>query len=451
MGKCMAPKGAVIRRVARDSIGAELGLCPGDRIIKINGRAICDLIDYTMLQAGEDLQLVVERTDGECWEISVEKDEDEGLGLEFEEAVFDGIRPCANRCVFCFVDQMPKGQRPTLYIKDDDYRLSFLQGSYITLTNLRPADWQRIERLRLSPLYVSVHATDPAVRQRLLGQPRASRIMDDLRRLQKMGILLHTQAVLCPGINDGPVLEQTLQDLSALWPTVQSLAVVPVGLTAHREGLASLRRFTKDEARCVVEMVHRWQDRCRQSFGTHWVWPTDEFYLQAGLELPEATVYEDYLQLENGVGLWRLFHDEVFAAMAKNKGALAKACGFVGVVTGESAVGLWEEFRAALQTLAPGLKLTVYPVKNGFFGPDVTVTGLVVGSDILATLQQARPLQVQKLLLPSVMLRYGESVFLDGTSVADLSTALSLPIEVVPFDGEALIEALCVAKEERRE
>lgn len=448
MGKRKAPSGAVIHRVTKDGIGDEIGLCPGDRIIGINGQPIQDLIDYTIFQAEEELQLEVERTNGECWDVSVEKDEDEGLGLEFEEAVFDGIRPCGNRCIFCFVDQMPKGQRSTLYIKDDDYRLSFLQGSYITLTNLRPIDWKRIEQLRLSPLYVSVHATDGVVRQQLLGHARAGKIMDDLRKLQEMGILLHTQAVLCPGINDGIILEQTLSDLYALWPTVQSLAVVPVGLTAHRNGLLPLRRFSREEARQVVATIESWQNRCLKRFETRWVWPTDEFYLQAGMEIPPASVYEDYPQLENGVGLWRLFHDEVFAAMKKNKGKLAKACGSFGIVTGESAAGLWEMIKKTLHTMAPGISLTVYPVKNRFFGPEVTVTGLLVGADILATLRQARPFKEQKVLLPSVLLRYGERVFLDGTSLADLENALSIPIEVVPIDGGSLIEALCTPKED---
>lgn len=437
--------GAVIYRVQPDGLGAQMGLSPGDRILKVNGEPLKDLIDYSMLLAEEEIFLEVEGVDGHIRELSVLKEEDQGLGLEFEEAVFDGITPCANRCVFCFVDQMPPGQRSTLYVKDDDYRLSFLQGSYITLTNLKPRDWARIERLRLSPLYISVHATRPEVRRALLGQARAGQIIADLQRLGDHGIFCHTQAVLSPGINDGSVLQETLEDLFKLWPIVQTLAVVPVGLTASRAGLPALRRFTQNEARRVIEMVEKWQRRCLDKADTRWVWATDEFYLQAGLPLPSYKTYEGFEQLDNGVGLWRLLEREIEESAKAHKRRLKKANGSYGIITGRDAQEFWETIRLKLKPLAPGLHLDIYPVENRFFGAEVTVAGLVTGRDIIDMLQNIVIPAEQRLLVPKVMVRHGEDVFLDGITLAQLSAAADRRVTVVPVDGEAIVDIFCQA------
>ena len=442
------PNGAVITQVCSGSLGEELGLSCGDRLLAINSVPLQDLIDYTYLQAEDEIELLVQKADGEVWEIQVEKDEDEGLGLNFDEPVFDGIISCNNRCLFCFVDQMPMGQRSTLYVKDDDYRLSFLQGSYITLTNLLPPDWERIKKLRISPLYVSVHATDPTVRRGLLGHKKAGDILRHLEKLKSIGVSCHTQAVLCPGINDGPILNRTMKDLFALWPTVLSLAVVPVGLTSHRTGLPAINRFSALKARSVVEQVHSWQSHCLTEAGTRWVWAADEFYLQAEMTLPPYESYEGFEQLENGVGLWRLFEKEFIDAMELWSGELSKASGLFGVVTGVDAVGLWVELRDKLMQVAPGLKLGIYSIQNQFFGPEVTVTGLVTGSDIIEALQREKPPLEQSIIIPKVMLRHGESVFLDGMTIEQLEAISGYHFIVVEVDGESIVKLLCRSEEE---
>ncbi|HEX2954535.1 MAG TPA: DUF512 domain-containing protein [Bacillota bacterium] len=436
-------KGGVIHWVDPDGIGAKVGLTSGDRILSINGEKLNDLIDYSWLITDERLKLLVENAHGKQRTVHIRKDDYEGLGIDFEDPVFDRITPCANRCVFCFVDQMPKGQRPSLYIKDDDYRLSFLQGSYITLTNLRPTDWERMGRLKLSPLYVSVHATDPSVREFLLGTPKARTIMEDLKRLGEMGIQCHTQAVLCPGVNDGAILEKTIQELSSLWPTVASLAVVPVGLTNHRDGLPNLRKFHPEEARSVIRLIETYQQQCLADFDTRWVWPADEFYLQAEMAIPPYETYEDFEQLENGVGLWRLMNDEVNEAIQDSIEKIKPLSIKVGVITGHDAAGLWRTIGETLHQLAPRLECAVYPVDNHFFGDKVTVSGLIVGQDILNMLKHERPAMDMKLLIPQSMLRHGETVFLDGMSLTELRNISGYSIEAVEVSGEAFIETIC--------
>ena len=435
---------AVVASVAPHSLASRLGLQPGDRIVQINGKRIPDLITYQMVEAQERLVLEVEKKNGEYWEYEVEKAESEGLGLSFTAAVFDGIRPCRNRCLFCFVDQMPPELRPSLYIKDDDYRLSFLQGSYITLTNLTDADWQRIHELRLSPLYISVHATDPEVRARLLGHRRAGEILDHLRRLAAWECHFHAQAVLCPGLNDGPILEKTIADLVAFWPYLQTLAIVPVGLTRHRRGLVPLRLFTREEARAVLEIVHRAQEQFLAACGSRLVFAADEFYLQAEQEFPPLEAYEDLLQLENGVGLWPLFKAEFRQALTKlaGEGKRRGKSGHYTVITGTGAVGLWTALRAMLAEVFPRIELAILPVMNHFFGPEVTVTGLVTGGDLRRALRETPPSAETCLLLPQVMLRRPENVFLDGMTVEELRADVSYPVKVLAVNGEVVVKTL---------
>ncbi len=439
---CRNTPAAIIASVAPGSLAAECGLEAGDRLLKINGQAVTDLIDYQLAESNEQLSLTVEKKDGKYWEIEMEKDPEQGLGVTFTSAVFDRIKPCCNQCVFCFVDQMPPGQRSTLYIKDDDYRLSFLQGSYITLTNLSAADWQRIQQLRLSPLYISVHATDPEVRQMLLGHKRAGNILAELERLTSWGCQIHAQAVLCPGINDGRILEKTIADLGNFWPNLQSLAIVPVGLTKYRAKLPVLCKFSPEEAAAVLRTVHRAQSGFYARHGSRLVFAADEFYLQAKEDFPPLAVYEDLFQLENGVGLWPLFKTQFEEALKTLRSKYDGQPRSFMVVTGVDAARLWEELHSQLKRETPAIDLRILPVTNRFFGSEVTVTGLLTGRDILAALHGTQPAAGTCLLLPQVCLRQEEAVFLDGLTLDQFCAATHLPVRVVKIDGAEAVRTL---------
>lgn len=428
--KTVLAKGT-ISGVAAGSIAAELGLAPGDALVAVNGAPVKDIIDLSFALADEYVELLVARAGGGEELFAVEKDYDEDLGLQFESAVFDKVRPCANACVFCFVDQMPPGLRDSLYIKDDDYRLSFLYGNFITLTNLGSRDLARIRRLHLSPLYVSVHATDGDVRKAMLGNPRAGGIMKQLRDLTDSGIDLHTQVVLCPGLNDGAVLERTVADLYALAPAVLSLAVVPVGLTRHRAGRAPLRGFTPAEADAVIDAIAAWQERCRAETGSTFVYLADEFYLAAGRPIPDYEHYDEFPQLENGVGIVRSFLREWADTAIPGTGHAAPLR--LDVVCGVSAAAILAPLLAGLAL--PGLSVRIVSVTNAFFGPDVTVTGLLTGGDILAALQAAGP-DRDGVIIPGVALRKGENIFLDGRGPDDLAAALGVPVRAAHFAAD---------------
>lgn len=433
---------AVISNVVSASLAAQLDLEAGDRLVKINGQAVTDLIDYQLAESANQLFLTVEKKNGQCWEIELEKDEDQGLGLTFTSAVFDRIKSCHNHCLFCFIDQMPPGQRSSLYIKDDDYRLSFLQGSYITLTNLTSTDWERIHRLRLSPLYISVHATDPEVRELLLGRKQGGSILADLKKLSSWGCQIHAQAVLCPGINDGPILEKTISDLGELWPNLKSLAIVPVGLTGHRVELPPLRKFSPEEAATVLKIVHQAQAHFFSLYGSRLVFASDEFYLQAGEEFPPLVVYEDLLQLENGVGLWPLFKAQFEMALKTLIPHYDGQPANFTVVTGMDAAQLWKQLCRQLKKSVPMINLEILPVPNRFFGAEVTVTGLLTGRDILATLHEKQPAADTCLLLPRVSLRQDEEVFLDGITLENFYTAAHLQVRVLNVNGAEVVKTL---------
>jgi len=415
--------GALITGVDPDGIGAELELKPGDRLLEINGIKPMDFIDYLMLTAEEHLNLKILKQSGEYLEFEFEKGAEETLGLGFETAVFDGIRTCCNHCLFCFVHQLPSGQRASLYIQDDDYRLSFLQGSYITLTNLTGADWERIEKLHLSPLYISVHATDPVVRQRLLGSKKAGPILQQLTRLAAAGITIHTQAVICPGINDGRVLEKTINDLAELWPQVVSLAVVPVGLTGHRQKLFNLKVPNRDEAQKVLEIVAGFQKKFLKKINTRFVFAADEWYIIAGEPFPSDEEYEGYPQLDNGVGLIRWFLTDFNENLPKFAPSLQTIEGELVIVTGVSTIRLWDEIKTKFNVSFPKLKLTILPVSNHFLGPSVTVTGLLCGRDIIEAIRSHHQVNEAIYLVPRITLKQGEALFLDGVSVNELIEA----------------------------
>ncbi len=425
------PQPAVVATVEPGSIGEELGFQPGDRLLSINGVRPRDLIDLQMLVGEEELRLEVEDPDGSRHLLEIEKDADEGLGLAFSEALFDGLRQCNNHCPFCFIDQQPPGRRGSLYLKDDDYRLSFLYGSYLTLTNLTEADWRRIEAQRLSPLYVSVHATDPDLRSRLLVNPRAALLMEQLRWFAERRLQIHAQVVVCPGLNDGSALESTLRDLAGFgsgdWPAVLSTAVVPVGLTRFRPSGDALQPVTPEGAAAVIERVEALQQEFRSRIGSRFAWLADEWYLLADRSLPPRTSYEDLPQRENGVGSIRAFLEELDRLTRRLPESLPEPRRFSWVVGRLVA----EALRPVVERLnrVRGLELILQGLPSPYWGQDRVVTGLLTGSDLLAGLE-GRDLG-ERLLVPRVMLREGEEVFLDDMSLAEVRARLPVPVQLL--------------------
>ncbi len=436
------PQPAVVATVEPGSIGEELGFQPGDRLVAVNGIRPRDLIDLRMLCGEEDLALEVEDPNGTCHHIELEKDADDGLGLGFTEALFDGLKQCNNHCPFCFIDQQPPGRRSSLYLKDDDYRLSFLYGSYLTLTNLLPADWQRIERQRLSPLFVSVHATNPALRSQLLVNERASQILDQIAWFQDKRLQIHAQVVVCPGLNDGDALVQTLQDLARFgggdWPAVLSVAVVPVGLTRFRPDGDGLVPVTPAMAKRTIELVEPLQQQFSESFGSRWAWLSDEWYLMAGLPLPQRASYEDLPQQENGVGSIRAFLEQLDHATQELPAALDEPRSLswvVGSLVGPSLTPVVERLRQV-----EGLDLRLQSLPSPYWGCEQVVTGLLTGQDLIDGLQGQE--LGDALLLPAVLLRQGQPVFLDDLSLEMVEQRLGIPLQVV--GGAAEVVAACL-------
>lgn len=418
-------KGLLIESVAPGSIAAEMGVATGDRLLAVNGHHLRDLIDYSYFTAADqELLLEVAKPDGELWELEIELEGGESLGL-----IFEAPQParCNNNCVFCFVHQLPKGLRKPLYVKDEDYRLSFLNGNYVTLANLKPSELKRIIQQRLSPLYISVHATSPALREQLLGKPGIPPILDQLRELAAARISMHTQVVLCPGLNDGAELERTVSDLAGLYPAVQSLAIVPLGLTSHRARLPQLSAVESDYAR---EFITVWEPHTRQlakRLGEPFLFLADEFYLKAGLPFPPLRSYGDLSQIENGVGLVPLFlRDAARTVRAARPVGTFRAT----LVTGVSALGFIADFARELGGKT-GLEIVAQAVENRLFGASVTVSGLVAGNDIIATLQGV-DIGVG-LLVPDVMIKEGEGLFLDDMTLDELGQRLGC--RVVVFDS----------------
>jgi putative radical SAM enzyme (TIGR03279 family) len=431
----------VVARVAPRTPAARAGLRPGDRILAINGAPLRDVIDFHFHAGDERLRLQVER-EGEA-RIARLVRRGPGLGLELEPPRPAEIATCANKCVFCFIHQLPRGLRRSLYVKDDDFRLSFLHGNYITLTDLDEAELERIETQRLSPLYVSVHATDPDLRHALLGRPRVRReLLPVMERLAKAGIAMHAQIVLCPGWNDGAQLDRTVHDLARLHPAVPTTAVVPVGLTRHRERLPQLRPVTPDEAAGLVRTIEGWQRAFRETLGTRFVWAADELYLQAGLPLPAARAYEGFPVAEDGIGLVRRFEDAFVRAGGRRRGGPGRPR-HVTVVTGEMYAPRMRALVAAVA--AEGLTVSVAPIANEFFGRGIGVAGLLTGRDIRLQLEEAQAAGRalgDEVLVPAVALRDGAGVFLDDLTPADLAAALGTPVTAVEPTAPAFLAAL---------
>ena len=427
-----------IGRVDPLSPARRAGVRPGEVLLRVNGHEVADVLDYKYYTYDARLVLTLQTPQGDTRTVRVRKGEGEDLGLEFETYLMDKARCCANRCLFCFVDQMPPGMRETLYFKDDDARLSFLMGNYITLTNLSQRELQRIVDLRISPINVSVHATDPELRTRLLQNPRAGECLAHMRTFAQAGISMNCQIVACPGVNDGPALDQTLSDLSQLYPGVNSIAVVPVGLTKYRQDLYPLEPYTPEGAAALLDQVEGWAERFQRELGTRLVWCSDEFYLKAGRPIPPEEDYEDFAQLENGVGMLRLLASEFHAALRCMEEDLCPPP--FAIATGRAAAPWIAQLVEEARAKYPGLDGQVYPIENRFFGPEVTVAGLITGTDLVEQLK-GRELGT-RLLLPINMLRHGEHVFLDDMTIEQVEQALGVPVVTVEQDGGALADAI---------
>ena len=413
---------------------------PGETLLEVNGHRIVDVLDYKFYTYDARLTLTLQGEDGATRSVRVRKQEGEDLGLEFDTYLMDRARSCANNCIFCFVDQMPQGMRDTLYFKDDDARLSFLMGNYITLTNLSPREIQRIIDLRISPINVSVHTTDPALRCEMLGNRRAGESIEVMRRFAENGVCMNCQIVACPGINDGPALRRTLEDLTEMYPGVDSVSIVPVGVTKFREGLYPLKTYDKDTAAALIDQVEAWGAKCMERFGTTIFWCSDEFYLLSGRELPQDSYYEDYRQLENGVGMLRLLETEFRSAMEADDPPAPGSVAPFTIATGVSAAPTLEKLVQLAAARCGGLDWRVVPIVNHFFGETIVVAGLVTGRDLM---DQLRGKYLgERLLLPDNMLRYHENVFLDDVTVEEVEAALGVPLTFVEQDGGALWDAI---------
>lgn len=392
------------------------GLRSGDAIISINGKMVLDILEFRFESAREEITVECIRDRG-TFVSTIEKDAYEDIGIEFEEELFDGVHNCDNSCIFCFLRQMPMGLRSTLYVRDDDFRLSFTQGNYLTLTNLTDQEMDRICSQKMSPLYVSVHATDPVLRAKMLGNPKASRIMDQLRRLAESRISFHAQIVLCPGVNDGAHLVRTIDELGALYPATESIAVVPVGLTKHRKNLRRLSTVDLHLACQVIELCRRKQKEFRARYGTRLVFPSDELYLTAGLPFPSAAAYEAFPQLEDGIGVSKIFEQEL-SRLRRRKTSASRRGNYV-LVTGTLARPVLEQFAEWLGS-HPGVSARVCVVPNRFLGETVTVAGLMVGADVIHALSDVR--SDEKALIPSIALNEGR--FLDDATLDDVRVAV---------------------------
>lgn len=436
-----------ISRVLPDSIAEELGLEPGDRLVSVNGQPVEDVFDYRYLMNEELVVLLVEKPDGEEWELEVEKEYEEDLGIEFENGgLMDDYRSCSNKCMFCFIDQMPPDMRETLYFKDDDSRLSFLQGNYVTLTNMSEKDIERVIRYHLEPINISFQAMNPELRCKMLHNRFAGRALEKVDTLYNAGITMNGQIVLCKGVNDGEELEYSLEKLSAYAPVLQSVSVVPVGLTKYRKGLYPLEPFNKEDAEKVLEQIHRWQKIMMEKYGIHFIHASDEWYILAGRELPCEEEYDGYLQLENGVGMLRLLETEVKETLDELEGDDRKVTG--RVATGKLAAPFITRYIEEIKKKFPNVQVPVTTIENRFFGEKITVSGLITGQDLK---EQLSGLDLgEKLLIPCSMLKGDEEIFLDDMTLEELSDALETEIVIVDTGGKDLVEAVIDPPEHKK-
>ncbi len=434
-----------ITDVMPDSIASEMGLEPGDALVALNGEPIKDIFDYHYHIEADYVEMEILTRDGQSCLLEIEKEEDEDLGIVFGSSLMDEYHSCSNRCIFCFIDQLPPGMRETLYFKDDDSRLSFLQGNYITLTNMSLEDIHRLIRYRLSPINISVHTSNPDLRCRMLHNRFAGDILDKIRLFYEAGITMNSQIVLCKGINDGPELDRTIEDLSGFLPFMESLSVVPVGLTRYRDHLARLEPFEQEDAVRVLTQIRGWQDRFRESTGTAFVHASDEWFILAGEDFPQEDYYEGYGQLENGVGMMRLLIDEVRACLSGHlfeesvvgEEKTDQVTRRVSIATGQLAYPTIRMLADELESRFSWVRVQVYPIRNDFFGERITVTGLLTGQDIISQLKGED--LGEALLLPENLLRAGEDVLLDDITIGQIADSLQVPVNIIQSEGRFFV------------
>ena len=429
----------LITGVEKSSLADKAGVCGGDYLIKINGNDINDVLDYRFYITENKIKLTLHRG-AELFDVDIKKDQYEDIGLEFESFLMDKQHSCRNKCIFCFIDQLPSGMRDTMYFKDDDSRMSFLKGSYITLTNLSEADIDRICNMKISPINISVHTTNPELRCKMMGNRFAGKSLEALKRFADAGIVMNTQIVLCKGVNDKDELTRSMQDLEKLYPCVQSVSVVPSGLTKFREGLYPLEPFSPSECKEVIEQVEAFAARCREKYDCGIFYLGDEFYIKAGLPLPSGESYDGYPQIENGVGLITSMREEFFDELDFLDDYDISRKRRLSIATGEAAYEFISSLARELEERLSDTKINVYKIENKFFGENITVAGLIVGKDLKEQLKDKE--LGTKLFIPSVMLRYENDLFLDDISIDSLSEYLGVEIETVNNSGFEFIEAL---------
>lgn len=434
----MKKHGHIIATVLEGSIAEEMGIEPGDSLIKINNETVEDVFDYRFLIDDTYLEVLIRKQNGEEWILEIDKDYNEDLGIEFENNLMDEYRSCHNKCIFCFIDQMPKGMRETLYFKDDDSRLSFLQGNYVTLTNMKDKDIDRIIRYHLAPINISVQTTNPELRCKMLNNRFAGKALKQIDKLYEAGIEMNGQIVLCKGVNDKEELERSIRDLTRYIPYMQSVSVVPVGLSRYRDGLYPLEPFNKEDAIEVIDCIENWQKRLYSEHGIHFIHASDEWYLLAERELPKEEQYDGYIQLENGVGMMRLFKTELDAAYLNMKAD--DRAHEVTVATGRLAAPMLSEAAERIMQSFPNVKINVCAIRNDFFGENITVAGLVTGQDIIAQLKDRK--LGDALLLPIAMFKAGEEVLLDDLTRVDIEKALQVKVNIVKSSGQDFVDAV---------
>lgn len=436
-------KGHLISKVDPGSIGEELELEPGDCVLTINGNPIEDIFDYEYYVNSPSMLMTVRKADGEEWELDIENDY-EDLGLTFENGLMSEYRSCSNKCIFCFIDQMPPGMRETLYFKDDDTRLSFLQGNYVTLTNLKEKDIERIIRFKLAPINISVQTTNPELRCKMLHNRFAGQSLKLIDRLYEAGTPMNGQIVLCKGVNDGEELKRSIEDLTKYIPCMQSVSVVPVGLSKYRDGLYPLEPFTKEDACQVIDLIEMWQKKLYKEHGIHFIHASDEWYILAERPLPEEERYDGYIQLENGVGMLRLLEDEVAEELSKREGDDRHR--HVTIATGKAAAPSLKKHMQKIREKYPNVQAEVVTIINYFFGESITVSGLITGKDLMEQLE-GRDLG-DCLLLPCNMLRSGKNVFLDDVTVEEVEERLKTPVQIIDEPGSDLVKAVVEENQE---
>lgn len=443
--------GHEIKRVAKGSISDELGIEPGDRLLAVNNEQIEDVFDYRYLLNDEYIEVLIQKPDGEEWLLEIEKEYEEDLGIEFDSSLMSKYRSCSNQCIFCFIDQMPPGMRETLYFKDDDARLSFLQGNYITMTNMQQKDIDRIIRLHLAPVNISVQTTNPELRCKMLNNRFAGEKLKFLKDFYDGKMEMNGQIVLCKNVNDGKELARTIRQLSGYLPYMKSVSVVPVGISKYREGLYPLEAFTKQDARTVLAMIESRQQEFYSRYGRHFIHASDEWYLLAEKAFPDRERYDGYLQLENGVGMMRMFMDEFYEALAsvkedikakKIKSGLKKT---LTIATAKLSYPTIKEFAAQITKIFTAVTIHVCEIENDFFGAGITVSGLLTGQDLIRQLGQKKAAGVLPggiLLIASNMLRAQEQIFLDDVTVSEVEAALQMKVIPVEADGRKFVEAV---------